>query len=294
MVSTTRTREQGKSAASALAARIAERTTTMTTTAPGSNTKAPLMAADVPAVRAVLKASQPAWLLAYFDLSLETGWRTADVANLRYDAINWAEGTVTITVAKQTRAAQTRAQSKGLREVREELKAQAFAAGDFGAYMAWDRATADEVAEQVTEAQVDRIAQLVGSARQKVDTKKISPALLKRLAAMRDAAFWADGFVFSRALTSSNSSRLQSGAAITRQTVWARLRGVFDSLAGSLGAKLSAYSLRKAFAVALYHASGKSLAVVMKAMGHSSEAMSLRYMGMDDEAARLQALMVAA
>ena len=134
----------------------------------------------------------------------------------------------------------------------------------------------------------------MASAPRKVDTKRLSADLLARLAAMKDAAFWQDGFVFSRALTVSNRSRLESGYPITRSTMWARLRAVFDACAEQIAnaAKLSAYSLRKSFAVALYNAAGRSVAAVMRAMGHSSEAMSLRYMGLDDEAARVQAAMV--
>jgi integrase len=134
----------------------------------------------------------------------------------------------------------------------------------------------------------------VATAPRKVDSKKLSPDLLARLKEMEIAAFWDDGYVFSRALTASNRSRMCSGAAITRSTMWARLRAVFDACAELVAnaAKLSAYSLRKTFAVAMYRASGFSVAAVMKAMGHSSEAMSLRYMGLDDESARVQAAMV--
>jgi integrase len=111
---------------------------------------------------------------------------------------------------------------------------------------------------------------------------------------MKDAAFWQDGFVYSRALSASNSARLDSGKPLSRQTMWARFKGVFSAVADQVAntAKLSCYSLRKSFACALYRAAGNSVAAVMRAMGHSSEAMSLRYMGLDDEAARVQAVMV--
>lgn len=259
--------------------------------APRTNTKAPIAEADQATVRAHIEAHQPAWLLAWYDLSLETGWRTADCANLRFDCINWEDRTVTIEVSKQTKSAQARAYGKGLREIQEARKSAALAAGDAAAFMRWSAATRDELAADASPAERDRLKTLFASAPRKVDTKKITPDLLARLAAMKDAAFWDDGFVFSRALTSSNSTRLQSGSAITRSTVWARMKAVFSAVAEQIenAAKLSAYSLRKSFAVRLYHEAKQSVAAVMEAMGHSSEAMSLRYMGMKDEAAKAQA-----
>lgn len=280
--------------ASALLAQLRANAAPVQNAATRTNTKSPIAEPDQATIRAHIKQHEPAWLLAFFDVSLETGWRTADAANLRYDCIDFEAGTVTITVAKQTKSAQARAMAKGLKEIRESRQAAALAAGDAVAYMTWGAAHRDELSAACSPAEYDRLASLVASAPRKVDTKRLSAGLLARLAAMKEAAFWDDGFVFSRALTSSNRSRMCSGAAITRSTMWARLRAVFDACAEQIAnaAKLSAYSLRKSFAVALYNAAGRSVAAVMRAMGHSSEAMSLRYMGLDDEAARVQAAMV--
>lgn len=277
-----------------LLAQLRQNAAPIQATATRTNTKAPISEPDQATIRAYIEQHQPAWLLAFYNLSLETGWRTADCANLRYDAIDWDAGTVTITVAKQTKAAQARALAKGLKEIREARQAAALSAGDAVAYMQWGAATRDELAANASPSECARLATLVSTAPRKVDTKRLSADLLARLAAMKDAAFWQDGFVFSRALTVSNRSRLESGYPITRSTMWARLRAVFDACAEQIAnaAKLSAYSLRKSFAVALYNAAGRSVAAVMRAMGHSSEAMSLRYMGLDDEAARVQAAMV--
>lgn len=280
--------------AAQLLAQLRQNAAPIQSTATRTNTKAPISEPDQATIRAYIEANEPAWLLAFYDLSLETGWRTNDAASLRYDCIDWDAGTVTITVAKQTKAAQARALAKGLKEIRESRQSAALAAGDAVAYMQWGASSRDELAAAASPAELDRLATLVATAPRKVDTKRLSPDLLRRLAAMKDAAFWQDGFVFSRALTASNRSRMCSGAAITRSTMWARLRAVFDACAELVAnaAKLSAYSLRKTFAVAMYRASGFSVAAVMKAMGHSSEAMSLRYMGLDDESARVQAAMV--
>lgn len=259
-----------------------------------TNTKSPISEPDQKTIRAYIEQHEPAWLLAFYDVSLETGWRTNDCASLRYDAIDWDAGTVTIVVAKQTKAAQARALAKGLKEIREARQAAALSAGDAAGFMRWSVATRDELAAAASPAELDRLQTLVASAPRKVDTKRLSPDLLARLKGMEAAAFWGDGFVFSRALTASNRSRMESGHAITRSTMWARMRGVFRACAEQIAnaAKLSAYSLRKSFAVALYNAAGRSVAAVMRAMGHSSEAMSLRYMGLDDTCAEAQAAMV--
>ena len=283
-----------KTTAAQLLAQLRQNAAPIQSAATRTNTKAPISEPDQATIRAYIEQHQPAWLLAFYDLSLETGWRTNDAASLRYDCIDWDAGTVTITVAKQTKAAQARALAKGLSGIRRARQAAALSAGDAVAYMQWGAATRDELAADATPDELDRLATLVATAPRKVDTKRLSPDLLRRLAAMKDAAFWQDGFVFSRALTASNRSRMESGHAITRSTMWARMRAVFRACAEQISnaPKLSCYSLRKSFAVALYRAAGNSVAAVMRAMGHSSEAMSLRYMGLDDTCAEAQAAMV--
>ena len=283
-----------KTTAAQLLAQLRQNAAPIQSTATRTNTKAPISEPDQATIRAYIEQHEPAWLLAFYDISICTGWRTADVANLSWSAIDWEAGTVTITVAKQTKAAQARALAKGLKEIRESRQAAALAASDAVAYMQWGASSRDELAAAASPAELDRLQTLVASAPRKVDTKRLSPDLLRRLAAMKDAAFWQDGFVFSRALTASNRSRMESGHAITRSTMWARMRAVFRACAEQIAnaAKLSAYSLRKSFAVALYNAAGNSVAAVMRAMGHSSEAMSLRYMGLDDTCAEAQAAMV--
>ena len=281
--------------AAQLLAQLRQNATPIQSTATRTNTKAPISEPDQATIRAYIEANEPAWLLAFYDVSLITGWRTSDCASLRYDAIDWDAGAVTITVAKQTKAAQARALAKGLKEIRESRQAAALAASDAAGFMRWSVATRDELAAAASPAELDRLQTLVASAPRKVDTKRLSPDLLRRLAAMKDAAFWQDGFVFSRALTASNRSRMESGHAITRSTMWARMRGVFRACAEQIStaaSSLSAYSLRKTAAVALYHASGKSVAVVMRIFGWSSETMALKYLGVEDEAARVQAAMV--
>ena len=227
--------------AAALLAKLRATAAPIQSTATRTNTKAPISEPDQMTIRAHIEQHQPAWLLAFYDLSLETGWRTNDAASLRYDCIDWDAGTVTITVAKQTKAAQARALAKGLKEIREARQAAALAASDAAGFMRWSVATRDELAAAASPAELDRLQTLVASAPRKVDTKRLSPDLLRRLKVMRDQNFF-DDFIFSRALTSSNRCRMESGHAITRSTMWARMRAVFRACAEQIAAKLSAYS----------------------------------------------------
>ena len=75
---------------------------------------------------------------------IEGGDDSIRYAELPDDAINWEAGTVTITVAKQTKAAQARAMAKGLKEIREARQSAALAAGDAVSYMQWGAAGRDE------------------------------------------------------------------------------------------------------------------------------------------------------
>lgn len=261
-----------------------------------SNTKKPISEPDQETIRAYIEKHEAEWLGVFFCTALETGWRTNDIASLQWSSISFESGSADIVVQKQTRAAQARGYARGLKEIRESRMNACLAASDAAGFMRWSVATRDELAADASPAECDRLGYLVASSPVKRDQKRLSPALLARLKAMKQAAFWDDQWVFSRAWTSSNRTKLQSGNHITRSTMWARMRAVFaacrESLDAARVAAYSCYSLRKSFAVALYHAAGNSVAAVMRAMGHSSEAMSLRYMGLDDEAARVQANMV--
>ena len=132
--------------AAQLLAQLRQNAAPIQTTATRTNTKSPISEPDQKTIRAYIEQHEPAWLLAFYDVSLETGWRTADVANLRYDAIDWDAGTLRITVAKQTKAAQARALAKGLKEIRESRQSAALAAGDAVAYMQWGASSRDELA----------------------------------------------------------------------------------------------------------------------------------------------------
>lgn len=282
-----------KTTAAQLLAQLRANSAPIQSTAARQNVKAPIAQPDQATIRAYIEATQPAFMLAFHDIAIQTGHRTNDIAALTYSAVDWSTGTLTVTVSKQTLAAQARAYSRGLREIREARQAAALAAGDAVAYMQAGAMSRDELAAVASPAQLDRLQQLLDKAPRKVSTMPLSADLLARLKVMRDQNFM-DDYIFSRYQTSSNSTRMVSGHHITRQTFWAKFKAIFEAVASQIqnALKLSAYSLRKTFCRNLYEASGRSIAAVMKIVGHSTEAMTLKYLGCDDEAARVQAVMV--
>ncbi|MXQ72090.1 hypothetical protein, partial [Aeromonas caviae] len=70
-----------KTTAAQLLAQLRQNAAPIQSTATRTNTKAPISEPDQATIRAYIEQHQPAWLLAFYDLSLETGWRTADAAN---------------------------------------------------------------------------------------------------------------------------------------------------------------------------------------------------------------------
>lgn len=265
--------------AAALLAKLRATAAPIQSTATRTNTKAPIGMDDHEAIRAYLAKSQPEWLAVWYEISIATGWRTGDVINLSYDCIQWDAGLVSITIAKQSKAYAARAFAKGLKEIRATRQAEAMATGDGAAFMKWAQADADELAQSATPSELVRWQTQVASAKRKTDTKPLSPELMARLKAMREANFM-DDYVFSRYQTSSNSSRMVSGAPISRQTVWCRMKAVFAALADVIenARELSAYSTRKGFAILLYHATGR-VGAVTEALNHASEQVTMRYMG---------------
>jgi len=235
------------------------------------------------------------WVEVFYRLSIATGWRTTDVSEIQYTDIDFTAGTCSIVVNKQTRAAEARAFSKSLESVRATRKRAALVSGDSGAYMRWDAATRDELIATLTTDEQDAAARAVAAAPVKRDTKHLPRSLLTTLADMRKHNHH-DDYVFSRSQTPSNRARNMTGC-VTRQSVWAQFKGVFEwfALEVNRALKLSAYSLRKCFAFNMLRGTtGKenNIAETMQLFGHSSVAMTMKYLGLASQAEQLQLSMV--
>ncbi|MGL6124681.1 MAG: tyrosine-type recombinase/integrase [Shewanella sp.] len=280
-----------KNTAASLLAKLRLAATPSNATKAANNTKSAIAEPDQATVKTYIRKHCAAWLSDFFSLSVCTGWRTQDCASLTSDCIDWETGKVTITISKQTKAAESRSYAKALEVVRESRKAQAVAVGDSNGYMVWSAASRDTVAESLTEDEQNQVGQAVANAPRKVDTKQLPAGLVKRLRALADQNPY-DNYIFSSTLTQSNRCISRTGS-ITRQTIWAHMKQVFAALAGTIAnaAKLSAYSLRKTFAINMLAAAKGNISIVMALFGHSTISMTTRYLGLDSDAEALQSAM---
>lgn len=246
------------------------------------------------------KTLDPSFSL-WWRVSIATGWRTNDVCRLTFSDIDFASGTATITVSKQTKAAEARAFSKTLKQAKESLKKQAALAGDFDTYMAIDQLHYKQLLESdlVTIQQKQEIeakaTEAVQSAPVKRDTKALPSAVLKEISERMGKNTY-DDFVFSRRLMKANAIKNMDGH-LSRVGVWKALKAVFAWFAETVGAKLklSAYSARKTFAYLMLRGksgSEQNLTEVMQAFGHSSIQMTMRYLGLESRSETMQRDMV--
>ena len=275
-------------------ARIARGNVISRVSTKGSRTKSPVYARDEQIkLRERIQQTQPEWVLLWWDISVVTGWRTSDVCNLRYSCINWDTGMVTITVAKQTKAAEARATRKAVEQVRLTRKDAARLSGDHVGYMYWDSATVDEIAASMTVEEQQTAFDLVNRADIKRDTKQLPPGILKRLRDRQEHNVVDDDLVFSRSQIDSN--RVQSlDGAVSRQTIWKRLSIVCAWFMKNVNAKLrlSAYSTRKTAAYNVMRRGGEQgLLIASEMLGHSNPAVTRTYLQLSSQAGEIQAAM---
>lgn len=223
---------------------------------------------------------------AIYHIGISTGLRTTDITELEWSCINFDKGTVTLNENKGTRAAQARARLKVLEQVKGELIA--LNSADTKAMMNIFITKPKDIYSLIPgnlKASVDhRINEAIGKAPAKTRTAKLSPKALTALRTLKDKNHNIDGgFIFSRRTFSSNRAKNIDGV-ISRQSVYSLFKMLETYLIG-MGEKvasLGAHSARKIAAWCLYIASNHNIALVMKAMGWSSEVMVLRYLAIGD------------
>lgn len=263
-----------------------------------TNTKQPIYELDDQ--RAILDRIKdtldPTYSL-WWRVAVSTGWRTADVCRLQFSDINFDDGTATIVVAKQTKAAEARAYNKALKTYRDELKRQAAMSGDLNRYMQLDQLDHKQLldSDMITIEQRAELEALitdaVSRAPVKRDTKTLPKNVLNEIMERMERNIF-DDYVFSRRLMAANSIKNKDGH-LSRVGVWKALKAVFTWFTNAIGKKLklSAYSSRKTFAYRMLR--GKSgreqnLTEVMQAFGHSSIQMTMKYLGLSSKADELQ------
>lgn len=257
----------------------------------GSRTMTPVYDHDEQIkLRERIQQTQPEWVLLWWDIATVTGWRTADVCNLRYSCINWETGQATIVVSKQTKAAEARATRKGIEIVRRQRKETARIEADHIAYMKWDSISCDELAADMTDEEQEIVFGLVSRAEIKHDTKQLPEGVIKRLRERQEHNLVEDDLVFSRSQIESNRCQSLEGS-VSRQTIWRKLHDVMQWFTRFINSKLrlSAYSSRKIAAFNLMSAGGEQgLLVASEMLGHSNPAITRTYLQLGSKAAAIQ------
>ncbi|EGQ8195804.1 TPA: tyrosine-type recombinase/integrase [Vibrio parahaemolyticus] len=221
------------------------------------------------------------WLL--WRIGCETGFRVTDITEIRYSEVNWQTGVISIAENKGTKARKARARLKVLEKVKNELIARN--STDPSEMMRIFITSPKDIYALIPSdmlADVDkRIAAAQDAAPEKRRTAKVSNRTLTALKARYERyGVISNDQIFARAtLRTSNRARNVNGV-LSRQAVWAVLSKLTDLLNG-LGesVRVGCHSMRKTFARHLYEATGRDIALLMRTIGHSSPAMSLRYIG---------------
>lgn len=232
-----------------------------------------------------IKANYDAAYHLIWRIGTETGFRITDITEIRYRDIDFDKGLISIAENKGTKARKARARLKVLEQVKNELIAMN--SNDPSAMMKVFITPVKDIYPLIPESMLPmvdmRIEDAQSKAPEKRRTAKVSKHTLATLKARMERYKAIDeGNVFSRRTLKSNRARNTEGV-ITRQACWKVFTKLTDLLVG-LGEqiKVGCHSLRKIFARHLYHATGKDIGLLMRTIGHSSPAMSLKYIGISD------------
>ena len=224
---------------------------------------------------------QAYWLL--WRIGCETGFRVTDITEIRYEDVNFNTGVISIAENKGTKARKARARLKVLEIVKNELIA--LNSSDPSAMMKVFITPVKDIYQLVPDTlrpSVDsRIEKAQAAAPEKRRAAKVSKRTLEAIKARQEQyGVISDGNVFARATMRTSNRARNTNGVLTRQAVWAVLSKLTDYL-GGLGkaVRIGCHSMRKTFARHLYEATGRDIALLMRTIGHSSPAMSLKYIG---------------
>ncbi|HIO11945.1 MAG TPA: integrase [Methylococcales bacterium] len=219
-------------------------------------------------------------------LGTETGLRITDLCELEYSNFDYDNRTVKIAENKGTRANKARAKLKVLEQVKNELIA--LFSSDTNEMMKVFITKPKDIYSLIPDTLKPLIDVRIKDAEDKAPVKyrvaKIGlPTITKIQARQRKYSKIDNGQLFSRSTLSSNRARNIAGV-ISRQACYKVFSQLTEFMA-TLGTKvkIACHSLRKIFARHLYVSSGNNIGLLMKVLGHSSEQMSLKYIGINQD-----------
>lgn len=241
------------------------------------------------------------------EIAVATGWRTTDICRLRFDDIK--NGKAKIVIAKQTKAAGTRAMMAFVRNIFDQRLETARANADHQqvAALTWYQGR-DLVAgkkggkpkwvprmnlfmAKLLEEQPELQTSLDlarGTADDKVDTKKLTPEILAQIKRLKERDS-ANQWVFAKQFTRTRNRGSLEDGPISRQSIWKVFKKIGEILdaKGFLSGAFSAYSLRKTVAYARYQNVNKTgrngLEEARKFLGHSNAETTLKYLMIGEE-----------
>lgn len=251
------------------------------------------------AVNAYLRDSATPFIRLFWQISVCTGWRTNDVAALNWESVNLDTGEITIIVAKQSKAAASRAARAVVMANIAEARELAAMAGDISRWQSLGKLSPEQYLDTLEPAAREELIQQLtaaaADAKPKIDRKTL-PATL--LAALRE---WRAGnpfdYVFARQLMPGNRARgIREGENehASRQFFWRAMREVFTAALSMVpeirkvvraGRELlvkvmrySAYSSRKtSLSLIASAAGGLDLAAAAAHVGHADTKVTERY-----------------
>ncbi|MBB1313407.1 tyrosine-type recombinase/integrase [Aliivibrio sp. SR45-2] len=235
----------------------------------------------------------PAFLLIW-KIGIESGLRISDILRLRYRDINLTNGRCQIIESKGTLARETKAKYKVLKQVKEELLLHYQSKGLIKKMGCIYLTPSNKIMSFIPKSwQLSVNARLISATKAALPVTKefylsssVMTIIKERQRQYRNLQC---DSIFSRKTLSSNRAKKQEGI-LTRQACW----HVFSKLTTVLkktgvDVKVGCHTLRKSFARHLYFATGKDISLLMTMIGHQSERMSLRYIGLSkDETERAQ------
>ncbi|MFI3256503.1 MAG: tyrosine-type recombinase/integrase [Psittacicella sp.] len=218
-----------------------------------------------------------------FDVGISTGMRVSDIlrltgSNLKYNKKK-EEYKISFIESKGTKARITRAKNLVLNKYR-----------DIGVSILESNIKDKEQAIELKLTANKDIYNLLPSSLKAMCDKDIAIAIKKAPKKERDVGIRKDLFdsLYNLAYRNKKYTNIfclhnlkpasKSNKPITRLSVYNAIKAVTD-----IEDNIGTHSMRKTFARALYESNDKDVGLVMRVIGHATPAMSLHYIGIDEE-----------
>ncbi|WP_023603224.1 tyrosine-type recombinase/integrase [Aliivibrio logei] len=219
-------------------------------------------------------------------IGLETGLRISDILSMKYSDINYSMGRCEIIESKGTLARKTKAKHKVLKKIKDELflhyqgKPKKMTALYITPYQ-YVNNLAPLTWQPMIDARIKQAQDSVSPVIRRVYLSKETVTILKKRENKYQYLHCDD--IFNRRTLLSNRAKNKEGR-LTRQACWhvfSKLTLVLKEI--GVNVKVGCHSLRKSFARHLYFSTGKDISMLMTTIGHQSERISLKYIGLSGD-----------